>query len=66
MAKVAAEVVNAHNSLKKNELLNLSSDEGTSLRGLKMRVSRTTRSHGVAVELWDDGQAQYVRRAEQR
>lgn len=64
MSKVAAEIVNAINSLKKDEVLRLTPDEGKSLRGLKTSVGRISSSHGLSVESWDDGEALYVRQGD--
>ena len=63
MSKVATELVNGTNGLKKDEVLKLTPDPGKSLRGLKASVGRISSSHGLKAELWDDGEALYVRRA---
>lgn len=65
MSGVATELVNGINSLKKDEVLKLTPDEGKSLRGLKTSVGRISSSHGLKVESWDDGEALYVRRTTQ-
>ena len=61
MSKVATELVNGINSLKKDEVLKLTPDEGKSLRGLKTSVGRISSNHGLKLESWDDGEALYVR-----
>lgn len=63
MSNAAQQIVGGINSLKKDEVLRLQPDEGKSLRGLKTSVGRITKSHGIKVESWDDGQALYVKKA---
>lgn len=62
MSKVATELVNGVNALNKDEVLKLTPEEGKSLRGLKTSVGRISKSQGLKVESWDDGEALYVRR----
>ena len=64
MSKVATEIVNAINGLKKDEVLKLVPDEGKSIRGLKTSVGRVASTHGLKVESWDDGEALYVRQTD--
>ncbi len=62
--KATAEFLAALNSLKKDEVIRLTPDEGKSMRGLKTSVGRMTSSAKVKVTSWDgdDGNL-YVRRA---
>lgn len=64
VSKIAAELVSAINSLKKDEVLSLQPDEGKSLRGLKTSVGRITSNAGIKVESWSvDDSTLYVRKA---
>lgn len=62
-SKYAAELIQAINSLKRDEVLRLAPDEGKSLRGLKTGIGRVTKSAGLKVRTWDDSQHVYVTKA---
>ncbi len=62
MSKVAEQIVGAVNSLKKDEVLRLTPDEGKSLRGLKTAVGRVASNRKLKLESWDDGEVLYVRK----
>jgi hypothetical protein len=57
---IAHELLAALSSLKKDEVLKLSPDEGKSVRGVKTSVGRIAANAGVKITSWDDGQAVYV------
>jgi hypothetical protein len=57
---IAHEILAALSTLKKDEVLKLSPDEGKSVRGVKTSVGRIAANAGVKVTSWDDGQAVYV------
>jgi hypothetical protein len=62
--QATAEFLAALNSLKKDEVLRLTPDEGKSMRGLKTSVGRMSSSAKVKVNSWegDDGNL-YVQKA---
>ena len=64
MSRVMTEFLNAFNALKKDKVLKMVPDEGKSLCGLKTSVARMTSTQGLKVDYWDDGQALYVRHAQ--
>lgn len=59
----ATELLNAIGSLKKDEVLRISPDEGKSLRGLMTGIGRVTKGAGVKVTSWNDGDYAYVSKA---
>jgi hypothetical protein len=59
-SKYATALLTAISGLKKDEVLKLSADPGKSLRGVKTGVGRVTKSAGVNVTTYDDGQYVYV------
>jgi hypothetical protein len=63
MSKMAAQMAEALNNLKKDEVLKLTPDEGKSMRGLKTSVGRMASNAGVKVETWSvDDETLYVRK----
>lgn len=64
LSKVAEQMVNALNGLKRDEVLKLTPDEGKSLRGLKTSVGRITSSAKITVTSWDDGTHLYVQKSD--
>ncbi|MGC4192522.1 MAG: hypothetical protein QM589_15350 [Thermomicrobiales bacterium] len=62
-SKFAAELLLAINSLKKDEVLKLTPDEGKSVRGLKTGIGRITKGEGIKVNTWDNGEDVFVARA---
>lgn len=59
----ANELVSAINSLRKDEVLRVSPDTEKSLRGVKTGIGRITKSAGVKVTVWDDGEVVYISRS---
>lgn len=59
----ANELIIAVGSLKKDEVLKLTPDEGKSVRGLKTGIGRVTKGANVQVRTWDDGEFVYVAKA---
>ncbi len=63
LTKVAEQMVSALNSLKKDEVLKLSPDDGKSLRGLKTSLGRIASNADIKVESWSvDDNTLYVRK----
>jgi hypothetical protein len=63
LSKVAEQMVSALNSLKKDEVLKLSPDDGKSLRGLKTSLGRIASNADIKVESWSvDDNTLYVRK----
>ena len=63
LSKVAAELVAALNELKKDEVLQLSPDEGKSMRGLKTSVGRIASNAKINVDSYEGGDSYlYVRK----
>jgi len=59
-SKFAVELLGAVNSIKKDEVLKLTPDEGKSVRGLKTGIGRVTKGAGVKVRTWSDDTHVYV------
>lgn len=59
-SKYAEELIHAVQSLKRDEALKLSPDEGKSLRGLRTGIGRITKGAGIKVSVWDDGHYAYI------
>jgi len=62
VSKVAEQMISALGSLKKDEVLKLTADEGKSLRGLKTSVGRIASNAKISVTSWDDGTSLYVQK----
>ena len=62
VSKIAEQMVSALGSLKKDEVLKLTADEGKSLRGLKTSVGRISSNANIKVTSWDDGTSLYVQK----
>ena len=63
LSKVASELLAALTTLKKDEVLKLTPDEGKTVRGLKTSVGRISSNAKMKVESWDDGTSVYVKSA---
>ncbi len=63
VSKIAEQMVSALNSLKKDEVLKLSPDDGKSLRGLKTSLGRIASNANIKVESYEVGDGHlYVRK----
>jgi hypothetical protein len=62
-SKVAEALLAALSGLNKDEVIQITPDEGKSVRGLKTGIGRITKSAGVKVETWDDGLSVFVKKA---
>jgi len=59
-SKFAADLLGAVNTLKSNEVLKVTPDEGKSIRGLKTGIGRVTKAEGVKVTTWSDDEFVYI------
>lgn len=62
VSKVASELIEALNNLKRDELLKITPDTGKTVRGIKTSVGRVSSSAKIKVESWDDGVSVYVKK----
>jgi hypothetical protein len=60
MSKGTAELLNAINRLKKDEVLRLQPDPDKSLRGLKTSVGRLASSNNLKLESWSNEAQEYL------
>jgi hypothetical protein len=59
----AQELVTAVGSLKRDEALRITPEEGMTVRGLKTGIGRITKGAGLKVSVWDDGERAYITKA---
>lgn len=60
MSKATQDILNAINSLKKDEVLRLQPDPGKSMRGLKTSVGRIASHNDLKIASWTDEAQEYL------
>lgn len=59
-SKFAQELLDALNSVKKDQVIKLTPDEGQSVRGLRTGIGRVAKGAGIKYTAWSDDNAVYV------
>jgi hypothetical protein len=59
-SQYAIDLLRSVDTLKKNEVLRVTPDEGKSLRGLRAGIGRILKSAGIQTRTWDDGTHAYI------